>query len=119
MPNAKTQRLLFFFGFVGVITSCFGCGLAFNNQIGAAQVALIVAWLILVPLFGYLISTRRRLKKGVRGKGGGPPLHHPAAAAHAPLLPAWLILVPLFGYLISTRRRLKKVVRRKEALQQE
>ena len=68
MPNAKTQRLLFFFGFVGVITSCFGCGLAFNNQIGAAQVALIVAWLILVPLFGYLISTRRRLKKVVRRK---------------------------------------------------
>jgi cytochrome c biogenesis protein CcdA len=68
MPNAKTQRLLFFFGFVGVLTSCFGCGLAFNNQIGAAQVALIVAWLILVPLFGYLISTRRRLKKVVRRK---------------------------------------------------
>ena len=68
MPNAKTQRLLFFFGFVGVMTSCFGCGLAFNNQIGAAQVALIVAWLILVPLFGYLLSTRRRLKKVARRK---------------------------------------------------
>ncbi|HEX8229709.1 MAG TPA: hypothetical protein VF826_10405 [Chloroflexia bacterium] len=68
MPNAKTQRLLFIFGFAGVLTSCFGCGLAFNNQIGAAQVALIVAWLILVPLFGYLISTRRRLKKVVRRK---------------------------------------------------
>ncbi|HEX8600871.1 MAG TPA: hypothetical protein VF952_20415 [Chloroflexia bacterium] len=68
MPNAKTQRLLFIFGFAGVLTSCFGCGLAFNNQIGAAQVALIVAWLILVPLFGYLISTRRRLKKVARRK---------------------------------------------------
>ena len=66
MPDAKTQRLLFVFGFVGVMMSCLGCGLAFNNQIGAAQVALIVAWLILVPLFGYLISTRRRLKKVVR-----------------------------------------------------
>lgn len=68
MPNAKTQRLLFIFGFAGVLTSCFGCGLAFNNKIGAAQVALIVAWLILVPLFGYLISTRRRLKKVARRK---------------------------------------------------
>ncbi len=66
MPTAKTQRLLFFIGFVGVMMSCFGCGLAFNNQIAASQVALIVAWLILVPLFGYLISTRRRLKKVVR-----------------------------------------------------
>lgn len=46
--------------------SCFGCGLLANNQFGAGQVALIVAWLILVPLFGYLISTRRRLKKVVR-----------------------------------------------------
>ncbi|MEA2575851.1 MAG: hypothetical protein QOH93_3149 [Chloroflexia bacterium] len=68
MPSAKTQRLLFIFGFVGVMTTCFGCGLAFNNQIGASQVALIVAWLILVPLFGYLISTRRRLKKVLRHK---------------------------------------------------
>ncbi len=66
MPTAKTQRLLFFIGFVGVMASCFGCGLAFNNQMGASQVALIVAWLILVPLFGYLISTRRRMKKIVR-----------------------------------------------------
>jgi uncharacterized membrane protein YfcA len=68
MPDAKTQRLLFIFGFVGVVMSCLGCGLAFNNHIGAAQVALIVAWLILVPLFGYLLSTRRRLKKVVRRK---------------------------------------------------
>lgn len=68
MPTAKTQRLLFFIGFVGVMASCFGCGLAFNNQMGASQVALIVAWLILVPLFGYLISTRRRLKRVVRHK---------------------------------------------------
>ncbi len=66
MPTAKTQRLLFVIGSVGVLASCFGCGLAFNNQIGASQVALIVAWLILVPLFGYLISTRRRLKRVVR-----------------------------------------------------
>lgn len=68
MPDAKTQRLLFIIGFVGVMMSCFGCGLAFNNQMGASQVALIIAWLILVPLFGYLISTRRRLKRVVRRK---------------------------------------------------
>jgi cytochrome c biogenesis protein CcdA len=68
MPDARTQRLLFIIGFVGVMMSCFGCGLAFNNQMGASQVALIIAWLILVPLFGYLISTRRRLKRVVRRK---------------------------------------------------
>lgn len=66
MPNPKTQRYLFIFGFAGVMTSCFGCGLAANNKIAAAQLALILAWLILVPLFGYLLRTRRQLKKVVR-----------------------------------------------------
>lgn len=66
MPNPKLQRYLFLFGFAGVAMSCFGCGLAANNKMGAAQIALVVAWLILVPLFGYLLRTRRQLKKVVR-----------------------------------------------------
>ncbi len=66
MPNAKAQRYLFLFGFAGVMMSCFGCGLAANNKLAAAQIALVLAWLILVPLFGYLLRTRRHLKKVVR-----------------------------------------------------
>lgn len=66
MPNAKTQKYLGYIGTMGVLTACFGCGLAANNQMRAAQIFLLVAWLILVPLFGYLISTRRHMKKIVR-----------------------------------------------------
>ncbi len=66
MPNAKTQRYLFWIGLLGVMTACFGCGLASQNQMRAAQIALIIAWLVLVPLFGYLLRTRRRIKRVVR-----------------------------------------------------
>ncbi len=34
----------------------------------AAQIFLLVAWLILVPLFGYLLSTRRHMKRVVRAQ---------------------------------------------------
>ena len=50
----------------GVLLSCFGCALAANNQINAATAFLVLAWLILVPTFGYLISVRRRTKRVVR-----------------------------------------------------
>lgn len=63
MPTAKTQRILFLVGTSGVLFSCLGCGLLANNKWLAGQIALVLAWLLLVPLFGYLISTRRRLKK--------------------------------------------------------
>ena len=60
MPSAKTQRYLMWLGIIGTFTSCFGCSLAFNNQLNAARAFLILAWLILVPLFGYLIMMRSR-----------------------------------------------------------
>ncbi len=71
MPNAKTQKYLGYIGTIGVLTACFGCGLAANNQMRASQIFLIVAWFILVPLFGYLISTRRHMKKVVRTRNAG------------------------------------------------
>ena len=66
MPDQKTQRYLFWIGFVGVFSACFGCGLAARNEINAANAFLILAWLILVPLFGYLLRTRRYTKRIVR-----------------------------------------------------
>jgi hypothetical protein len=66
VPGEKTQRYLFWIGFVGVFSACFGCGLAARNEITAANAFLILAWLILVPLFGYLIRTRRYTKRIVR-----------------------------------------------------
>gem|GEM_PF-6056459 len=66
MPSAKTQKYLGYIGAIGVLTACFGCGLAVNNQMRASTIFLIAAWFILVPLFGYLISTRRHMKRIVR-----------------------------------------------------
>jgi hypothetical protein len=66
LPSAKTQKYLGYIGTIGVMTACFGCGLAANNQLRASNVFLIAAWFILVPLFGYLISTRRQMKRVVR-----------------------------------------------------
>lgn len=66
MPDPKTQRILTLVGTTGVFASCFGCSLAAANQMTASTVLLIIAWLLLVPLFGYLLRTRRRLKKRVR-----------------------------------------------------
>ena len=53
-------------GTIGVLMACFGCGLITQNQFNAANAFLILSWLILVPLFGYLLRTRRRLKRVVR-----------------------------------------------------
>ena len=66
MPNPTTQRYIGMIAITGVLLSCFGCGLAANNQTNAATAFLVLAWLILVPLFGYLISIRRRTKRVVR-----------------------------------------------------
>lgn len=60
MPSAKTQRYIGWIGVIGVLASLFGCGLIAANQIGAGQAFLILAWLILVPLFGFLLSAYRR-----------------------------------------------------------
>jgi hypothetical protein len=66
LPNPTTQRYVGMIAITGVLLSCFGCGLAANNQTNAATAFLVLAWLILVPLFGYLISVRRRSKRVVR-----------------------------------------------------
>lgn len=60
MLNPKTQRYLGWIGVVGTLVSCFGCTLAFRNEMNAARAFLILAWLILVPLFLYLIVLRSR-----------------------------------------------------------
>jgi len=66
MPDAKTQRIIGWLVFTGVLATCFGCGLLWQNQVVAAVVALVVAELIVLPTFFYLITTRRKLKKVVR-----------------------------------------------------
>ncbi len=63
MPDSKTQRYLGWIAFFGVFASCFGCGLYANNQIQAAVAFLVLAWIVLVPVFVYLLRTRRQLKK--------------------------------------------------------
>ena len=63
MPDPKLQRNLSLAATVGVLATCFGCTLLWQNQILAAIIALVVAELILLPLFVYLLSTRRKLKK--------------------------------------------------------
>jgi ABC-type bacteriocin/lantibiotic exporter with double-glycine peptidase domain len=66
MPNARTQRLIGWLVFVGVLATFFGCGLIWQNQMTAAVIALVFAELIILPTFFYLLTTRRRLKKIVR-----------------------------------------------------
>jgi len=68
MPDARTQRLIGWLAFAGVLATCFGCGLFWQNQVVAAVIAFIIADLIIVPTFVYLLTTRRRLKKVVRRK---------------------------------------------------
>ena len=63
MPDSKTQRYIGWIAFFGVFASCFGCGLYANNQVRAAIAFLILAWIVLVPVFVYLLRTRRQLKK--------------------------------------------------------
>ena len=63
MPDPRTQRYLGWIAFFGVFASCFGCSLYANNQVRAAVAFLILAWIILVPVFVYLLRTRRHLKK--------------------------------------------------------
>ena len=63
MPDPRTQRYLGWIAFFGVFASCFGCSLYANNQVRAALVFLVLAWIILVPMFVYLLRTRRQLKR--------------------------------------------------------
>lgn len=68
MPDPRTQRYLGWIAFFGVFASCFGCSLYANNQVRAAVAFLVLAWLVLVPVFVYLLRTRRQLKKVSRGQ---------------------------------------------------
>ena len=63
MPDSKTQRYLGWIAFLGVFASCFGCSLYANSQVNAAVAFLVLAWIILVPVFIYLLGTRRQLKR--------------------------------------------------------
>jgi hypothetical protein len=47
-------------GAVGTFVSLFGCGLIAFNQMTPGRAMLIVAWLILVPLFLYVLVLRSR-----------------------------------------------------------
>ena len=66
MPDPKSQRIVGWVAFAGVLTACAACGLIWQNQVQAAIVALILADIVLLPTFLYLIRTRRRTKKIVR-----------------------------------------------------
>ena len=66
MPDPKTQRIIGWVAFAGVLASCAACGLIWQNQVQAAIIAAVVADIILLPTFMYLIRTRRRTKKIVR-----------------------------------------------------
>jgi len=66
MPDPKTQRLIGWLAFAGVLATCFGCGLFWQNQVVAAVIAFVIADLIIIPTFLYLLTTRRRLKKVVK-----------------------------------------------------
>ncbi len=66
MPNPKTQRYIGLLATLGVLTSCFGCSLLYGNQLNAARAFLLLSWLILVPLFVYLLTTYRRNKTAYR-----------------------------------------------------
>jgi uncharacterized protein (DUF58 family) len=60
LPGPRTQRYLVWLGVLGTLTSCFGCSLAAANQMNAARAFLVLAWLVLVPLFFYLLILRNR-----------------------------------------------------------
>ncbi len=60
LPTNKTRRLLGVLGAVGIITFCSGCGFFINNQISLARTLLIVANVVLIPLFMYLVIMRSR-----------------------------------------------------------
>jgi ABC-type bacteriocin/lantibiotic exporter with double-glycine peptidase domain len=63
MPDPKTQRIVGWVAFAGVLAACAACGLIWQNQVQAAIIAVILADIILLPTFLYLIRTRRQTKK--------------------------------------------------------
>ena len=54
---------MFWMGAAGTLMACAGCGLITSNRLDLlrpAQLLLAAAWLILVPLFAYLVLVRSR-----------------------------------------------------------
>jgi hypothetical protein len=54
---------MFWMGITGTLMACAGCGLITSNRLDLlrpAQLLLAAAWLILVPLFAYLVVVRSR-----------------------------------------------------------
>jgi type VI protein secretion system component VasK len=74
MPSLQTRRLLIVLVLLGVIFSCAGVVLyitapTFRDlepRIGWVRGLLIAAWLILVPIFIYMIRLRSRARRGQR-----------------------------------------------------
>jgi ABC-type bacteriocin/lantibiotic exporter with double-glycine peptidase domain len=66
MPDPKTQRIIGWIAFGGVLAACASCGLIWQNQVQAAIIAAVIADIVLIPTFMYLLRTRRRTKKIVR-----------------------------------------------------
>jgi ABC-type bacteriocin/lantibiotic exporter with double-glycine peptidase domain len=66
MIDPKTQRIIGWAAFAGVLTACGAIGLISQNQWQAALIAVIIADIILLPTFMILLRTRRRTKKIVR-----------------------------------------------------
>ena len=63
LPTPRAQRIMFWMGITGTLMACAGCGLITSNRLDLlrpAQFLLAVAWLILVPLFAYLVVVRSR-----------------------------------------------------------
>jgi ABC-type bacteriocin/lantibiotic exporter with double-glycine peptidase domain len=86
MPNTNTQRLIGWLIFAGVLATFLGCGLLWQNQVTAAVIAMVIADLVILPTFVFLLATRRRLKKVVRHReeeqldalaGVGDMIEHP------------------------------------------
>ncbi len=70
MPDVRTRKILLIAGIIGLVFACVGLSQAvFARSVGdltGARPALIIAWLILMPLFGYMISLRGRARKSAR-----------------------------------------------------
>lgn len=87
MPNPRTQRYVGWIATLGVLTSCMGCGLLIRNEVNASIAFLILAQLILLPTFVYLLRTRRRLKRVARTRDEQKQEELDALAGVGSLLP--------------------------------
>ncbi len=118
MPDVRTRKILLIAGIIGLAFACVGLSQAVFARTVAdftgARPALIIAWLILMPLFGYMISLRGRARKSARqralarkaaldteaarlrtadgvraaGNGGAPPAAEPDSLQHGSGEPA-------------------------------